>query len=85
MVEKAGRIFGLGSIFCSASVNAALQDSGLTQEELLQVHQRNEDAEAALDKADWKCSSFELERSGKTVWVITDSQEQATMLLLEGP
>lgn len=83
MGERAGRIFGLGSIFCEVSVQDALHDAGITPEELLRVHERNEDAEAKSDRRDWKCSPFVLPRSGQTVWAITDPEQQTTMLLLE--
>ena len=85
MGERAKRIFGLGSIFCTVSVRAALRDAGLTEEEVLQFHRRNKDAEARLDQPDWKCSPFVLPGQGRTVWAITDPEQRTTMLLLEGP
>lgn len=85
MGETAGRIFGLGRIFCAVSVQAALHKAGITEEEVLQFHRRHKDGEARLDQADWKCSPFALPQNGKTVWAITDPEQQTTMLLLEGP
>lgn len=84
MVETPERISELGRVFCSVSVQAVLADAGVTPAELLQHHRRAEDAEAAA-KPDWKCTSFDLERSQQTVWIITDPQEQSTMLLLQEP
>lgn len=84
-VEKARPVVTLGSVFCSVSVQASLDEAGVTRAELLQFHRRNEDAEAKLDRPDWKCSPFVLPRSGQVVWAITDPEQQTTLLLLEGP
>lgn len=85
MVEKLERVGELGRIFCSVSVQASLDEAGITHETLLQFHYQHHDGEAALDKPDWKCSPFALPCSGQTLWIMTDPQQQSTLLLLEEP
>ena len=91
MLEQAKQNFQLGVVSCSGRVETALAAAGVSKDELLAFHQFATSAELrrehqqALEKGDWVCSPFELERSGKTVWVITDPQQQTTSLHLEEP
>lgn len=83
--------FDLGKVGCSATVKAALDEAGVRPAELLRHHQFNLDEDAAemtqptADGANWACSSFELPKFGRTVWVVTDPQQISTSLYLEEP
>ncbi len=81
--------FNLGKISCSLEVKEALDEAGIPQDELLHFHQlpptpelQNDHLEA-ISQQEWICSSFELNQSGKTVWIITDPQQKGTALHLE--
>ena len=83
--------FDLGKISCSLSVKAALDESGVNQDELVEFHQLRQVEDGAAttrteaDDAGWVCSSFELPKLGRTVWVVTDPQRLSTTLYLEEP
>lgn len=81
--------FRLGVVSCSPDVKEVLDEVGIPQDELLRFHQLppNPDLQAdhvqAITHRDWICSPFELNQSGKTVWIITDPQQKSTNLYLE--
>ena len=81
--------FRLGVVSCSPEVREVLNEAGIPQDELLRFHQlpptpelQADHLQAITDRS-WICSPFELNQSGKTVWIITDPQQKSTSLNLE--
>lgn len=87
MVQNLG--FRLGVVSCSDEVQELLAQASLPQDELLRYHlfaptpELQAEHQRALTEHDWICSSFELKQAAKTVWIITDPQQQSTGLYVE--
>lgn len=81
--------FNLGKVSCSLEVEEVLDKAGIPQDELLRFHQLPPTPELqadhiqAISQQDWICSSFEMQRSGRTVWIITDPKQTSTALYLQ--
>lgn len=72
--------FEIRTVSYSPEVNAALQSAGIRSDDLLKEHET-----APVDECGWATSSFSPpELGGKTLWAITDTRKQSTLLVFEG-
>jgi len=89
MVIEQNAIFDLGVVSCSLEVKEAIKEAGVPQNELLRFHllptcpELQAEHIRALNDKEWICSSFELKTSERTVWIVTDPQQNHTNLYLE--